>query len=369
MRSVSSSSHVLSGRGVSRGPNILLSVLLILFTSCGDSDSPTDSTGVTTITAMTWNVYIGGDVQTAFTSLDNPLSLPGEVSAFWESVQASDFPSRAQTIASIISRESPHIVGLQEVSRFLTQSPGDFLAGNPIRANDIAIDFLDELLSALSSAGVSYSVASVVENSDIEFISISADDIRQIDREVLLVRSDVTVVSSRSGRYESQVTVPLIGDASIDIPRGWVMADIMIGGEHVRLVSTHLEVGGFRDIQASQAAELVQESTTEPVPTILLGDFNSNPSRPIPNGYSTLVEAGYDDGWLTVGSGLGNTCCHDDYLRNEIVSLSGRIDMLLHSDGLTPVSSRVVGNQLPDRTLDGLWPSDHAGVVATYTIP
>jgi hypothetical protein len=127
---------------------------LLLFTgllaSCGDENS-TISEDAPSVTVMTWNVYIGGDVQTAFTSLENPLQLPAEVSAFWADVNASDFPARAQSIAAIIARERPHLIGLQEVSQFLIQSPGDFLAGNPIQAQDIALDFLDELLSALTA--------------------------------------------------------------------------------------------------------------------------------------------------------------------------------------------------------------------------
>ena len=83
-------------------------ILCILLASCGD-DTPTAPDDAKTVTVMTWNVYIGGDVQTAFTSLDNPLLLPAEVSAFWERVNTSDFPSRARSIASIIAREQPHL--------------------------------------------------------------------------------------------------------------------------------------------------------------------------------------------------------------------------------------------------------------------
>jgi hypothetical protein len=128
----------------------ILILLAALLAGCGDK-SPTVSEDAPTATIMTWNVYIGGDVQTAFTSLDSPL----EISAFWAAVNASDFPARAQSIAAIIAREQPHLIGLQEVSQFLIQSPGDFLAGNPIAAQDVALDFLDELLSALASQGQS----------------------------------------------------------------------------------------------------------------------------------------------------------------------------------------------------------------------
>lgn len=369
MISVSSSSHARIGGGVSRGPLAVFRalVLALTLTACGD-DTPTGSNAVTTFKVMTWNVYIGGDVQTAFTSLDNPLNLPGEVAAFWESVNNSDFPTRARTIAAIIAREQPHLIGLQEVSRFLTQTPGDFLAGNPIQAQDVALDFLDELLAALAEQGQTYTVAASVDNSDIEFISITAEDIRQIDREIILARSDVTIVGSRSGQYQARVTVPLIGDTVVEIPRGWVMADVTIGGEALRFVSTHLEVGRFRDIQVAQAGEWVSDFPAEGR-MILLGDINASPSTPSPSSYQTILGAGYIDTWMALTADPGETCCHDDDLLNDTVSLGGRIDMIFHHGDLTPIASTVVGNQLSDRTPSGLWPSDHAGVVSTFTIP
>jgi hypothetical protein len=55
--------------------------LALLVTACGD-DTPTATDDSPRVTVMTWNVYIAGDVQTAFTNLDNPLLLPTEVDAF-----------------------------------------------------------------------------------------------------------------------------------------------------------------------------------------------------------------------------------------------------------------------------------------------
>ncbi len=45
-------------------------------------------------------------------------------------------------------------------------------------------------MTALAAQGVGYQLAASVDNSDIEFISVTADDIHQIDREVTLARSD-----------------------------------------------------------------------------------------------------------------------------------------------------------------------------------
>lgn len=342
-------------------------LLALLLSSCGD-DSPTGSTDGPTVTVMTWNVYIGGDVRTSFNT-ENPLQLPADVAAFWAAVNASDFPSRAGAIADVIAREQPHLIGLQEVSQFLVQSPGDFLAGNPVRAGDVALDFLVELQSALAERGQQYVVASSVENSDVEFISATGDDLRQIDREVILARSDVTVTASQTGRFVERVSIPLPGGSSLDIPRGWVMADVVVEGVPFRFISTHLEIGAFHDVQINQAEELVRDIPQTSSPTILVGDINSRPIRSTPTTYSTIVDAGYVDTWMALTSEPGATCCHDDDLMNEQPALAARIDMIFHRGGFEPVSSTVVGDDVDEKTAAGLWPSDHAGVVATLTLP
>ena len=72
---------------------------------------------------------------------------------------------------------------------------------------------------------------------------------------------------------------------------------------------------------------------------------------------------------MSLSSEPGRTCCHDDDLLNDTVDLGSRIDMVFHTNDLTPITSTVNGNQPTDRTPAGHWPSDHAGVVATFTIP
>jgi len=72
---------------------------------------------------------------------------------------------------------------------------------------------------------------------------------------------------------------------------------------------------------------------------------------------------------MELTSDPGPTCCQADDLMNETSRLTGRIDMVFHRGDLTPTTASVVGNQPEDRTPSGLWPSDHAGVVTTFTIP
>jgi len=69
----------------------------------------------------------------------------------------------------------------------------------------------------------------------------------------------------------------------------------------------------------------------------------------------------------------GYTCCQDDDLTNDESQLSRRVDAVLYRGGANPTAIERVGAATDDRvSLDDesvtLWPSDHAGVVATFEI-
>ena len=64
------------------------------------------------------------------------------------------------------------------------------------------------------------------------------------------------------------------------------------------------------------------------------------------------------------------TCCHFADLRSDSVDLTERIDhILLANMPVEPeVDAWILGDELGDRTPSGLWPSDHAGVVAIVVL-
>ncbi len=49
-------------------------------------------------------------------------------------------------------------------------------------------------------------------------------------------------------------------------------------------------------------------------------------------------------------------------------TLDSRIDLVLHDEKVTAKSAEIVGEEPSDRTASGLWPSDHAGVVAELIV-
>ena len=53
---------------------------------------------------------------------------------------------------------------------------------------------------------------------------------------------------------------------------------------------------------------------------------------------------------------------------NDASTLDERIDFVFHRGGFRTLSVDVTGDELADRTISGLWPSDHAGVLATLRL-
>lgn len=98
---------------------------------------------------------------------------------------------------------------------------------------------------------------------------------------------------------------------------------------------------------------------------ILVGDYNSRADGTGTPTYSNLTGAGFTDAWSVMRPGeLGNTFGHEPLLRNTTVNLTQRIDLLLFRGSVSAVDADVVGDELGDRTPSGLWPSDHAGLMA-----
>jgi endonuclease/exonuclease/phosphatase family metal-dependent hydrolase len=104
------------------------------------------------------------------------------------------------------------------------------------------------------------------------------------------------------------------------------------------------------------------------LPVIYVGDLNS-PADGTGTTYNNAIAAGFVDAWSQAGVGDGSTCCQADDLLNPNSMLSSRIDFILFRGDFTVRSVDVVGEDPANRTPSGLWPSDHAGVVATLRLP
>lgn len=350
---------------------------------------------------MSRNIYLGADIFPALEAAQNPdpIAVPMAVTDVFQTVQQTNFPERAGALADEIERRKPDVIGLQEVSTWRTQIPGDFLSGNQEQASDVAYDFLAILLAQLEARDLHYSVAASVDNADLELpmiVGFQADgmtpafgDLRLSDRDVILIKDSPRI--SYSTTIENNFTVngvTAIGGTSIEFTRGYAIADIHVRGADYRFVNTHLETGGtepYITLQAVQMNELLQviEATTpESLPVVLLGDFNSSPTEmpftstsgiPGLDGlalvppYLQAVGTGYLDLWLSKPKARnGYTCCFDGAVSDEDAQLSERIDHIFldpkHRQ-INKLKIKRLGQSNADMTDNSnLYPSDHAGL-------
>jgi len=109
---------------------------------------------------------------------------------------------------------------------------------------------------------------------------------------------------------------------------------------------------------------------------VVTGDFNSGPNTsPPPYGpaaYGAFPEAGFTDSWT--GAGLGApplTCCHlafEDLVNdpNAEYQVGNELDHVFTRGNFPILSEHLVGNTPNPEAKPFIWPSDHAGVVATF---
>ena len=345
---------------------ILIFGVLLSFSGCEKIQTsmlPDDSTpDAEPLTVMTYNVYVGSSAEPLL-SVENVLQVPIEVATMYNNVIASDFPGRAAAIAKSIKTYQPHLIGLQEISLIRRQIPGDLIAGGAVPAEEIVMNFLQILMDALQAEGLSYQVAAQVENLDIEmpmFTDTGIVDVRLTDYDVLLARSDVAISRPTSENYANTLTIETLG---LKVKRGYAAIDATVAGVTYRVVNTHLEAFAEEN-RVAQTQELVDVLGDETLPIIMLGDFNTR--APDGTAYRLLLSAGYVDVWQMDSEGTGKTCCQDDDILNEVSDLSVRIDQIFvrNLELPTSVMTRTVGDTPSERLASGLWPSDHAGVVA-----
>ena len=369
----------------------------MLTTQMAAADSDNDK-----IKVMTRNIYLGADIFPVIATAQqqaelppeqqNPLAIPLAVSEVFQTVQATNFPERAQALADEIERRRPHAIGLQEVSQWFI-GPADSLVGGTSPATDVVYDYLDILMAALAERGLDYTIASSIDNADLELPMVTGTDatgyptfadIRLHDRDVILVKNkpNVSFSNEYSGNFTTNGTTT-IGGTTIEFTRGYNMVDINVKGADYRFVNTHLEVGGgepYSSLQAIQMNELLQVITATTVaetPVILVGDFNSSPEDlPFESafGLGTLyppylqaVGTSYNDLWLSKKKPKdGFTCCFAAAVSDEDAELYQRIDhIFIDAKGreIAKLKAKVLGDSNADMTdVSGLNPSDHAGV-------
>jgi endonuclease/exonuclease/phosphatase family metal-dependent hydrolase len=199
--------------------------------------------------------------------------------------------------------------------------------------------------------------------------------------DVILVRSDIEYSNEQAGNFGAVLPIA-VGGQPLGKPSGWASVDLTVKGLPYRIVNSHLEAAdiapgvvdpALAGLQAAQASELLGLADASPYPVILMGDLNSAADGSSTATYQDILDAGFVDAWM-VGKprGDGFTSGQDPDLRNPISKLHHRIDFIFYRDDRTreggPFRGSIhverVGEEEADRTVTGMWPSDHAGVFA-----
>ncbi|GAA1635362.1 endonuclease/exonuclease/phosphatase family protein [Kribbella alba] len=127
--------------------------------------------------------------------------------------------------------------------------------------------------------------------------------------------------------------------------RGLAVASIKVRGRELRFANTHLtsDNNAERLDQAQKVVELLGGSNQ---PTVLVGDLNARPEALEIKALTAI----WRDTWTEVGVGPGYTL--------EAYNPMARIDYLLHTPTLRPISAEVLTTNA----------SDHLPVTATFTL-
>lgn len=245
-------------------------------------------------------------------------------------------------VAKEIDRADPDLVGLNEVTTW--------------RLGSRTTDFKALLAKELRARRLSYRW--VAERPELDFgLATDEGEARFSIGNAILVKRGVRTSGVRSRVFSQQLSAP-IATGTVRLTRNYGQVTASVRGNRLRFTNTHLEVfaGEQRDSQATEVAKAAVRSLR--TPTLLVGDFNSNPRDPDAKErvtYRNVVKRG-----LSLRQQRGSTCCYDENLRGGRPDET--IDFIFTKPKLRLVKSRIVGGS---KIGSGVYPSDHLGVWST----
>lgn len=318
-------------------------------------------------------------------SLERALALRGEpgparASELMAALRAEDTRFRVRMLAEEIQSARPHLIGLQQAVQVGLRHPGEPAVESPEAR---AVELLPLLLGELESRGLHYREVARVGNTDVELPLLihpdgPLDTLRLTDFDVILAREDVAVEGVRTGHYRAHRELTQPGHSPVQLVRGWASVAAAVEGQRYRFVSTHLEPAPAEDalrVQRAQASELIDSLRGEPLPVVLVGDFNTPANLGLVGAptYGELLLAGYVDVWTRrqggeevaeetsgeVRRGAREERRHLVLVRNPVAPNPRRVG---------PVLAYALGSAPPAPGL-GPWSAERAGVVAHLSLP
>ena len=324
-----------------------------------------DERGARRVTVASYNVDFGTNLAPLF-AITDPVQLMTAAAGVYQNMVASNYAERADTIADLVAKERPDVLGLQEIATWET-----FDYTRPELGFVVAYDFEPLLLAALAQRGVPYTVAVANGTFQGSLPTSPTTVVRFTDKNLILVRSGLSAQklsasNPAEGQFVARIPVPNLG---IAITRGWASTDVTVHHQTFRFFTTHLEAysEAVRNLQAVELAGMIAAS---PYPVVVSGDINSRPTCTGVNttAYDTLVAVGLVEVWPDVHrkDPCGGFTSGQRALNWPVSTLDHRIDdIFFDPTAMDAIQADVIGDRERDRTPSGLWPSDHAGSVAT----
>jgi endonuclease/exonuclease/phosphatase family metal-dependent hydrolase len=332
----------------------VVSVTAFAQSRSGDTGAP--------VKVMTRNLYQGTDLTEAMGARDWPEFL-GAVTLTLKNVRATKPGLRMAAIAREIAGQEPDLVGLQEATLWQSGLSPDSL--------NTEADLLQDLLHELENLGQPYVAVATVPEFEYTVPSSLGLYVHMLSRTAILARAEaledrmqISNVQAHLFNLNLQFFQPVLG--TLAIPRGWASVDVSMKGREFRFVTAHPEAF-YPPIEVEQVYELLNGPAATALPVVMAADFNAdaaNPADPTFAAYQAMLAAGFTDTWTAAEPGqAGSTCCQANNLLNRLSSLNQRLDLVLTRGPFTIRGDKLNGTRTDDR-VDGLWPSDHAGLVS-----
>jgi Endonuclease/Exonuclease/phosphatase family len=358
------------------------------------------------LTVMSRNLYLGADVGVAMELIPD---FSAAAQFMWNQVAATDFTLRAPALAKEVIAQDADVVGLQEATHWYCKK-------NLWSKKVVIFDFTKEFLDATKAAGsqyvlaskggtdalnIGYSIPAVPYLTMVEdpksFQPIFGSDKAACGFEIgdaIVVKKELADQIIQVGNTEYDASYTIIPKL-MTIYRGYTWIDFAHNGSKVRIVSTHLESlwdSNKVPNSALQATQLIGDLANTKMPTIVIGDFNSDPRDPRPvdgynpggqpeasetcldqgaptsvanslskcNAYWQMRQGGFEDAGPDARDpknytwGMSALLAGPDAKRYKAAKLVGndfgftdRLDYIFFRNGVKVVSSKIVGNTWP----------------------
>ena len=338
---------------------LFLSLLLLVPLAAAQNN------GQAVVKVMTYNINEGTD----FLEVTSATTLPDFLAAVQttlNNIDSTNPPLRMQAVAKQIAQNQPDLVGLQEVTTWTLNGVARY-------------DMLQELLDALHNLGEDYVPVVVVQEFAIAGpLPDLATVVGGVNHDVILRRaaSEMELSNIQQSHYSIVGSVPLpFPPGHLDIPRGWGSVDVTLHGHSFRFIVSHLDPFDPANpitllLQEAEAAELAQGPAATTLPVVIAIDANADAlggDASIAT-YELIRSFGFGDAWAAVhpnepGATWGFMPDPND-LRP---SVHQRIDFIFFSSDFRALTAQLAGQRVQDQ-VDGLWPSDHAGVRASLLL-